>query len=220
MAYGETLNPNRRAATLAAVTAIHLALGYALVTGLGATILKKIDHNPVGVNIDLPPPPPPTPTPSAAASHNPLDPVPMPSPSLSFAPSDPAFTPLPPSPFASDGGVGDALFPTGDPPKPLPSFTPVAPRPLGNPGLWVTSDDYPTSDLRLGHAGVTRVALSIGLSGRVESCAVTGSSGFASLDAAACARIAQRARFKPATDAAGAPSAGRYATSVRWEIPE
>ena len=34
MAYGEKLNPNRRAATLTAVSAIHLALGYALVVGL------------------------------------------------------------------------------------------------------------------------------------------------------------------------------------------
>ena len=49
---------------------------------------------------------------------------------------------------------------------------------------------------------------------------VTGSSGFAALDQIACAKVTARARFDPATDDTGAKVAGRYATTIRWEIPD
>lgn len=217
MAYGETLNPNRRAATLAAVTAIHLALGYALVTGLSWTGLIKPEDVFTAVPIATDTPPPDT-HPTVKPTENLIDPAPSPSPIIDVAPTGGLFTPTPLDTFGT-GGIDTVIFPT---PTPIgtPSFAPVGVKPIGKPTLWVTTDDYPGNDLRLNHEGLTRIALTVSVSGKVENCAVTASSGFPTLDAAACAKLTQRAKFKPGSDSTGAPAGGRYATSVKWEIPQ
>lgn len=91
--------------------------------------------------------------------------------------------------------------------------------PLGNPGNWVTSNDYPTRALREDRGGTSRFRLSIGPDGRVADCIITQSSGSADLDEATCANVTRRARFRPATDAAGTPVMGYYSSSVHWSIP-
>lgn len=223
MAYGQTLNPNRRAATLIAVSAIHLAAGYALVVGLAGHGFITIDPHLEVIDLERVKPklPPPTPQPTIKASEHAVDPFPQASPIVDLAlPSGGVFTPIPVESYGTGGtGIETAAFPTPIP-QPLPSFAPVGPKPRGNPGLWVTPNDYPTTDLRLDHAGVTAVALRVGRDGRVEDCAVTRSSGYASLDSAACAKILQRARFSPGSDSTGVATGGHYTTSVKWEIPE
>jgi protein TonB len=128
--------------------------------------------------------------------------------------------PLPSGVGTGDGAGGEVLIrdpvPTQPPPEPLPLR---APRPLGQPGLWVTPADYPTMDLRLGHAGRVGFTLDVGANGKVTSCTVTASSGFPGLDQAACQLLTRRARFQPGADAAGQPAPGTYAGAVRWEIP-
>ena len=93
------------------------------------------------------------------------------------------------------------------------------PVPTGNPGLWVTTNDYPALALREEREGLVGFSLMIGTNGRVLSCDIISTSGSPDLDSAACALISQRARFTPARNAKGKLQAGRYANRVRWQIP-
>lgn len=222
MAYAGSMNPNRRAAILGTVAALHIGAGYLLVTGLAATIIKEFKP-PLVANqmpLDPPPPVPPPPSPKTSDAAKPLDPMTAPTTSVTLAPpSEGVVVTLPTLPPMTDGGIGDAVFPTASP-SPSPSFTAVGPRPKGRQGEWVTVNDYPTSDLRLEHTGLTRVKLAIGADGRVTGCTVSASSGWPGLDAAACAKLTQRSRFEPATDNTGARVTGTFTTSVKWEIPD
>lgn len=92
--------------------------------------------------------------------------------------------------------------------------------PLGNPGEWVTSGDYPASALRDEMQGAVSFVLRVDPAGRVENCTVTVSSGHAILDDTACNLITQRAIFRPATDKRNRPVAGTYANRVRWVLPD
>jgi TonB family protein len=106
--------------------------------------------------------------------------------------------------------------------KPVIIFPPgkgSTPVPTGNPGLWVTTNDYPAFALSEGREGVVGFSLTIGLDGRVKTCNITSSSGSPDLDSTACTLIAQRARFTPATNEQGKAQTGRYANRVRWQIP-
>ena len=101
----------------------------------------------------------------------------------------------------------------------LPPGNGINPVPTGNPGLWVTTNDYPALALREGREGLVGFTLTVGTDGRVESCDITLSSNSPDLDAAACSLIRQRARFTPARNIKGKAQAGLYANRVRWQIP-
>jgi protein TonB len=104
-------------------------------------------------------------------------------------------------------------------PTPKPQFTPRAARPSGDQSRWVTTDDYPSGDIRRGHTGVTRYRVAIGTNGRVTNCEVVKSSGWPSLDQSACNNLTRRAKFEPGTDETGARG-GSYTGSVVWTLPE
>jgi protein TonB len=84
----------------------------------------------------------------------------------------------------------------------------------------VTQDDYPASALREEAAGTTATRLSVGADGRVTACDITGSSGNASLDQAACRNLQRRARFEPALDRDGNPVASSFPKRIVWRLPE
>jgi periplasmic protein TonB len=92
--------------------------------------------------------------------------------------------------------------------------------PTNSPGGWVTQNDYSASDIRAERQGTARFTLGIGTDGKVQSCTIVTSTGFASLDAATCKHVSRRARFERALDDAGAPITGSYTGSIRWVIPE
>lgn len=94
-----------------------------------------------------------------------------------------------------------------------------AARPRGNPGRWITNDDYPVAALRAGQSGITNFTLDVGADGAATACHVTLSSGHAVLDTRACALLMRNARFAPARDAGGCPAPSTYSSRVRWEIP-
>ena len=220
MTYASTLDTKGRIGTVTAVAAIQLAVGYALVTGLAAKFLPRPAPPPL-VATDVPPPKP-------VEDHPRRDPArhtnPVSHDSHQVLPNDtPTFTPvIDPIGDGELGGsghdIGEVHIPQADPP-PLPTLIHGA-RPRGNPGLWVTPNDYPAADLRLEHTGVTKFRLGIGSDGRVENCTITTSSGYPGLDLAACAKLTARGRFDPALDSTGARLAGSYSSSVRWQIPE
>lgn len=96
---------------------------------------------------------------------------------------------------------------------------PTGPVPASNPGLWVTTEDYPSRALREEREGVVRFALTVSSEGTPTGCEIVQSTGSPDLDTQACALIMERARFTPATDKKGRPVDGIYRNSVRWVIP-
>ncbi len=110
----------------------------------------------------------------------------------------------------------DAVAPP--PPPTLPGVRP-RPTPLGNPGVWITVLDYPASSEAGREEGVTGFQLAVDQSGSVTGCTVIASSGFPALDQQTCTILMLRARFNPATDAAGTAIAGTFRSRVRWMLP-
>lgn len=110
-------------------------------------------------------------------------------------------------------------------PAPYPTRVNTAPSgptpavPNGNPGSWVTTNDYPTAALREERSGTTSFRVVVGSDGRVTECTISGSSGSPDLDQATCSNVTRRARFSPATDADGNPTIGSYSNRIRWAIP-
>lgn len=96
----------------------------------------------------------------------------------------------------------------------------VGPSPLGSPGSWVGSDDYPAIASFYDMAGVTSFRLSVDATGKPSRCDIVESSGFDVLDRATCERLMANARFSPPSDRAGKPTEGTYTNRVRWVMPE
>lgn len=220
MTYVDTINSNRRLSTLALVGAIHVGIGYALVSGFAATIIPTID--PEIKTFFLPEPAKPEPTPTVTPSSKPdtTTLVTHPPPDTRNPFDQPGPIDLPPVGTGDRGlGIDEVTFP-GPTPSPGPSFATRPARPKGNPGLWVTTNDYPQSAIRNEAEGVVKFRLSVGTNGKVTGCEVTGSSGTEALDRAACAKLMLRGRFEPASDSTGALVAGSYTGAVRWQLPK
>ncbi|HJS41233.1 MAG TPA: energy transducer TonB, partial [Sphingomicrobium sp.] len=81
-----------------------------------------------------------------------------------------------------------------------------------------TADDYPADAMAANHTGRTRYLLLIDERGSLLDCAIDESSGIASLDAMGCQVMRERARIKPALDAAGKTMKSIYRMTVQWAI--
>lgn len=223
MAYLQHTSWKDRPGAVVGVVAIHGLMAYALVTGLSFTKIIETVSNPDGIFVPEVPLPPPPPEPEKVVpEQKAIDP--------------PMVVPLPPIPLPGAGPVIDSTPLIAPQPEiqprivpgpipqpgiaPRPSFTPQGAKPRGNPGDWVTVNDYRSIWINREMTGVARFRLEIGASGRVEGCTITASSGHPELDAATCALVAKRAKFDPAKDDTGAKVSGTYANSVRWELPE
>ena len=219
MGYSDAKSRRERAITVGAVAVFHVAIGVALVNQFAATIIPHIDQI-----IRTFPVAAPTPKPSDPPLVHPIDPVQHPLARPAPVPENPfnQIITLPEPNFGpSDGGSGGLGELTFDHPSPTPDQLPIkAARPLGNSGIWVTANDYPTGELRAAHSGVSRLRLELGSNGRVSNCAVITSSGWPVLDHTACALVTQRGRFVAASDSTGALVGGDYTMGVRWQIPE
>lgn len=93
-------------------------------------------------------------------------------------------------------------------------------RPIGNPGLWITTDDYPAAALQGDMQGVTAVQMSISADGAVTGCTVTLSSGHPILDDLTCNLLRMRAHYEPAKDRRGRAIASQTDKRVRWQLPD
>jgi Gram-negative bacterial TonB protein C-terminal len=105
------------------------------------------------------------------------------------------------------------------------SLQPVTPI---NKHGWITSDDYPSRAMRDALQGTVAYTLTVGVNGRVQTCDMTKNENptimtsvndVPELNQATCRNITRRARFIPATDAAGRPLVANYFGRVRWAIP-
>jgi TonB family protein len=80
-----------------------------------------------------------------------------------------------------------------------------------------SNEDYPEEALRRNEQGSVQTRLKIGADGRVHDCKVVKSSGSASLDKATCNVL--RARFRPAVNAQGQPTASEYVPgAITWRV--
>jgi len=205
-------------ASVAAVVGVHLAVGYALLTGLGYTVIPhprtKTDIFTVPTE-PLPPPPKPIDMKPTKQSTTVL---PQPQPQQpDMLKADPIVrTATIDGPIGiPDGGIGPVEI---APPPPKPSLASEA-VPARDRLRWITTDDYPTAALRQDIQGSVVISVMIGTDGRVRSCLVTQSSGSKLLDDATCRLYTARARFTPARDADGNPTAAQRTDRYRWQIP-
>jgi len=218
MAYADQEMSGNKIAAFVVVALLHLALGYALVTGLAYEGVRQVIKKVTAVDIkkeekkeEKPPPPkklaapPPIVAPPPKININPVSP-----------PIQTVQTPPPPAPLVPVA----VLAPPSAPPAPPPPKVVKAMSPKGNPANWVTNNDYPTRALRENRAGVTGFRLSVGADGRPTGCDVTSSSGSPDLDSTACSLLMRRAKFNPGQDSDGNPTGGVYASRFRWVIPE
>lgn len=98
---------------------------------------------------------------------------------------------------------------------PLP---PPGPKPIGDPGLWITLGDYPYDAFASGKDGAVMIEIIVDETGHAARCRVMRSSGTESLDRAACAAIARRGLWEPSLDDAGRPIFAAYRRQVKWVI--
>jgi protein TonB len=217
MAYADQEMSGNKIAAFVVVALLHLALGYALVTGLAYEGFKQVMKKVTTVDIkkDEPKKEEKPPPPKKEAAPPPIV-VPPPLMNINTRPPPVETTPIQlpaPTPIEIPRPAPVAAAP------PPPRIQPKGAQPKGNPANWATTNDYPTRALREERAGTTGFRVSVGPDGRVTSCSVTSSSGSPDLDEATCSNVTRRARFTPATDGEGNPTSGSYSNRIRWVIP-
>jgi protein TonB len=196
------------------VALIHLALGYALVTGLAYSAFKKAVERVTTVDIEEPEPEeePPPPPPDQVEPP----PIVAPPPPISFNPPayNPPTVPTPPPPAP--------VLPRAEVPPPPPPPAPSKARGATPDGLarWSAriQEQYPPRAVRDEIEGRVGVRVTVGPNGRVSDCSVSAGSGSSILDEAACSGMRNYARFNPALDAAGNPTSGSYSTTIVYQL--
>lgn len=221
MYQSNTGGPRRVLGTGLAVGALQLGIGLAVVSAFAGGAITKAIKQKLDANnwAYMPPQPRPDPAPHSAKQRDdtvviPQSPMPELGGPVTITPGPIGLPPALP---------GDDLRSLTDfplPQAPAQQVPTVAAHALGDPGTWITPNDYPFQALREGWRGVTRLHLVIDSTGHVSSCAITVSSGHEALDAVACAKVSQRAHFSPARDGTGAPHEGTYDNAIHWEIQE
>jgi protein TonB len=210
--------PDTKAAKLAVVVALHVALGAVFIHAVNT---KKISLSSlpeqvlVMIEPERPTPPPPSEPPKPAQQLAPPDvvvpkvevdvaPPPVPNPIQATTASDPSPFPAMPSdpgpeapatPGASPGRMRTAVFADAN---------------------GCTLPDYPAAAARRGDSGTTTLALLVGADGRVSSSRVEQSSGSRDLDRAAINALSL-CTFKPATNN-GVAEAGWAKLAFVWKL--
>jgi periplasmic protein TonB len=217
MAYADQQMSGNRVVAIIIVALIHVALGYALITGLAYSAIKKAVERVTTVDIEEPEPeeePPPPPPPDEITPPPPVAPPPPMNISVSPPQIQTVDTPPPPAPVF----VRPSLPPPPPPAPPAPSRA----RGATPDGLarWSAriQEQYPPRAVRDEVEGRVGVRVTVGPNGRVADCSVSSSSGSSVLDDAACAGMRTYARFNPALDAAGNPISGSYSTTIVYQL--
>jgi periplasmic protein TonB len=215
MAYADQQMSGNKITAFIIVAIIHVAIGYALITGLAYEAAKKVVQKVTTIDIEEevkkeePPPPPPkkvdVPPPPVRVVVPPakVDLSPPKAPPIDTTPiPPPPPPPLPPPPA-----------------PPPPRFTPKPPSPKGQSG-WARriQENYPSRAIREQREGRVGVRVNVNTDGRVTSCSVTNSSGSSDLDSAACEGMERYARFDPATNSDGQPTSGSWSTTIVYRL--
>ncbi|MBV1687059.1 energy transducer TonB [Novosphingobium sp. G106] len=102
---------------------------------------------------------------------------------------------------------------------PAAAAPPRGAQPIGSPGRWVTTNDYPTDAVAQRAEGTTAFAVKVAPDGQVMDCQISESSGSEAFDRRTCELVSLRAWFDPAIDGEGKPAEGYYSNRVRWRLP-
>lgn len=235
MAYRDGLNQKQRALALAgAALSAALLLGL-LALGLNVRAVQVIAQSITAIAIPLPKAPPPTEPETKANSaasgraappniKSKAAPVEAPKPRVKL----PKTNETPAAPKAAEGrdassgatpkiGVGSGAGGQGDGTGSGGSGTGTGggTRPVWQSGT-IKDRDYPRSSSSARRGGEVQTRFTILPNGRVQNCRVIRSSGDADLDATTCRLIAERFRFKPATNGAGEPISSQYGWRQSW----
>ena len=206
---------SNRTAGIVVVALIHVALGYALVTGLAYNVVKKAAEDLKTFNVDEPPPPPEKPPPPPPKDNTP------PPPQVIAPPAIVRMAPVQSPVFASPIIPPQApviIAPPRPNPPPVPHVSQTA-KARGDLHALFSTDDYPAASLRNNEQGTTAVRITVGTDGRVADCQVTSSSGSAALDSATCSIIRRRAKYTPARNDDGSAAQGSDAVRIKWVVP-
>ncbi|WP_121116162.1 energy transducer TonB [Croceibacterium ferulae] len=226
MAYADQQMSGSRMVAIVIVVLIHLAIGYALITGLAYSAVKSVVERVTTVDIEEPPPPPeeepPPPPPDEPVPVTSPPPV-APAPPVNIAPAPPPIntsTIIPPP--APPTRIVPPAAPPGPPTPPAPPAAPSRARgatPDGQ-GRWAAriQENYPSRAIRDEIEGRVGVRVQIGANGRVTACTVTNSSGSSVLDEAGCEGMTRYARYNPALDDAGNPTTGSASTTIVYQL--
>ncbi|QZD90708.1 TonB family protein [Qipengyuania aurantiaca] len=226
MAYADQQMSGNRVVAIIIVALIHIALGYLLITGLAVDAVKNVVERVTTIDVDEPPPPepedePPPPPPEDIPQTVPPPVAPPPPINIARTPPPVQVTPNipPPSPPAIRIPPPAPPAPAPAPPAPPSQARGASPDGIGR---WAAriQGDYPSSALRREEQGTVTMRITIGANGRVEACAVTGSSGSSALDQAACRGMQRYARYNPALNAAGDPISDTTTQSIRYVLPD
>ena len=222
MAYADQQMSGNRVVAIIIVALIHIALGYALVTGLAYNAVQKVVERVTTVDVEEPPPPEPEDEPPP-----PPEDIPETAPPPPVAPPPPMNIAVTPPQIRTQVNIPPPAPPALTIPPPAPPAPPAPPsraRGVSPDGLnrWAAriQDDYPSSALRREEQGTVTMRITVGANGRVEACAVSGSSGSSALDDAACRGMQRYARYNPALNAAGDPISSTTTQSIRYVLPE
>lgn len=198
------------------VALIHIAVGYALITGLAYSAAKKLVERVTTVDIEEPEPEPEEEPPPPEPDTAPPPPV-APPPPINIAVAPPPIQVQtvipPPAPVAR-------VVPPPAPPAPPPPPSQARGASTRNESSWARriQENYPSRAQREGTEGTVGVRVTVTPDGRATNCSVTSSSGSGVLDEAACSGMERYARFNPALDAAGNEISGSYSTRITYRL--
>jgi len=211
MAYADQEMSGNRIVAIIIVALIHIALGYALITGLAYNAVQKVVERVTTIDIEEPPPPEPEDEPPPPPEPDTAPPPPVaPPPPISIAPAPPPIrtqtTIPPPAPPALRIPPPAPPAPPPPPPAPPPPSKAQEATPRGlNSWAARIQRNYPRRAEREGIEGNVGLRVTVGTDGRVSNCTVTSSSGSSDLDSAACDGMTRYARYNPALDRDGNP---------------
>lgn len=92
--------------------------------------------------------------------------------------------------------------------------------PIGNPGQWITSKDYPHQMLRAGQRAIVDFRVLVGADGKPTVCLIQATTTPKEFDDAVCKSLMRRATFLPALDSEGIPTASFWRNRVVFAIPK
>jgi protein TonB len=237
MAYGMQISGQERAQSLAAVIAVHAALGYALLSGMNLEIAERIDPGFKVIHITPPQPPEPAPDKKpeeadegAASPENLLaraSQIVVPKPEVKLNVESPVVA-APVAGVGSDnqagasdqsgpgfgsGGQGQGSGSGGSGDGTGSGGISSGPRHLSGT---IIRKDIPRSVWEAGNRGNVVAHFTVGTDGRAHDCHIRQSSGHPALDATTCRLIEARFRFEPARDKCGRAVARPYGWLQQW----
>ena len=196
------------------------SLMYAIITGLAYNVVKHAAEQLKVIDVEQQPPPPQEPPPP------PKDMPKVPPPPVTPPPLVQINTPPPPTITTVTAPPVPPVIPPVVAAPPPPPAPPPAPRKVqsaqsakGDLRTLFGADDYPPSAVSAGAEGTAQASITIGADGRVQSCNIIRSSGNSALDSATCSVIRRRAKFIPAKDSNGQPTAETITTPpITWRL--